>query len=127
MSTKNQGPKLFMSFEVGMVDYKRHQEQVVAAFSQFLMEYRYLTLNVGSNITLGYPDPGILPQKPMNLISAYIINPGVVSELERKVTESVVVKKVLDPFKKKLLANDPFKNRHDIINAIVLLPIKKEN
>lgn len=123
MSLKNQGSKCFASFQVGMVGYKKHQDQIVAAFSQFLVENTGLMLNVGSNITLGYPDPGILPQTPTNLISAYAINPTNVSDLEKKVTESVIVKKILEPFKRKLLLEGPFKGRDDIMDAIVLLPV----
>lgn len=116
-------PKSFASFQVGMVSYKKHQDQIVAAFSQFLVENTGLMLNVGSNITLGYPDPGILPQTPVNVITAYAINPTNISDLEKKVTESVIVKKILEPFKKKLLLEGPFKDRNDIMDAIVLFTI----
>ncbi|HRZ29543.1 MAG TPA: hypothetical protein P5052_02100 [Candidatus Paceibacterota bacterium] len=112
-------PKRFASFQASMVNYERHQDHVIASFSQFLVRYPLLPLNVGS-IILGYPEPGVLPKKPNNLISIYTINPGTVSDIERKVVESVITKKVLEPFKKELLQEGPFKGRQDIVDAIVL-------
>ncbi|MFA5229967.1 MAG: hypothetical protein WC422_00630 [Candidatus Paceibacterota bacterium] len=125
----SEAAKCFAQFKVELAGYERHFSHIEAAFAQFLLEHRNnLELNVDQNIILGYPGVGELPDKPTSLIAAYMTGIHPVSEIELRATEGFLTQRILEPFRKKLLTDGPYKDRQDIVNNIFLslIELKKE-